>query len=136
MSIERLDHYSIRTKDLDGTRRFYTEALGLQAGPRPNFSFPGVWLYQGRSAVVHLIGVDPNDADGLRDHLGDADLDARSGTGALDHVAFVGSDLEAMRERFRAAQVPFRERTVPPLNLRQIFVQDPNGVTIELNFPD
>jgi catechol 2,3-dioxygenase-like lactoylglutathione lyase family enzyme len=136
MSIEKLDHYSIRTKDLESTRRFYTQVMGLEVGPRPDFPFPGVWLYQGRSAVVHVVGIDPNDASGLQDYLGDKNLDTQPGTGTIDHVAFVGSDLGAMRERFQAAQVPFRERTVPTLNLHQVFLEDPNGVTIELNFPD
>ena len=136
MSIEKLDHYTIRTKDLESTRRFYTEVMGLEIGPRPNFSFPGAWLYQGRNAVVHVIGIDPSDASGLQDYLGDKGSDSQPGTGPIDHVAFVGSDLGAMRERFQSARVPFRERTVPTLNLHQVFLEDPNGVTIELNFPD
>ena len=136
MAIEKLDHYSIRTKDVESTRRFYTEVMGLEVGPRPNFPFPGVWLYQGRSAVVYVIGIDPNDASGLQDYLGDKTLDTQSDTGAIDHVAFVGCDLGAMRERFQSAGIPFRERTVPTLNLKQVFLEDPNGITIELNFPD
>lgn len=136
MSIEKLDHYSIRTTDLESTRRFYTEVMGLEVGPRPDFPFPGLWLYQGRSAVVHVLGIDPDNSSGLRDYLGDKGLAARPGTGSIDHVAFVGSDLGTMRERFQAAQIPFRERTVPTLNLRQVFLEDPNGITIELNFPD
>ncbi len=136
MSIEKLDHYSIRTKDVESTSRFYTEVMGLEVGPRPNFPFPGVWLYQGRSAVVHVIGIDPDDPSGLHDFLGDKGVEKQSGTGAIDHIAFASSDLGAMRERFQAAKVPFRERTVPTLNLHQVFLEDPNGVTIELNFPD
>jgi hypothetical protein len=31
--------------------------------------------------------------------------------------------------------VPFRERNVPSLNLFQIFLDDPSGVVIELNYP-
>lgn len=120
MSIEKLDHYTIRTADLAATERFYTDVLGLAAGPRPAFSFPGLWLYQGSNAVVHVIGV--NQA-------------APAATGPIDHVAFMGSGLDAMRERFKGAGVPFQERTVPTLNLRQVFLDDPNGVRIELNFP-
>ena len=37
--------------------------------------------------------------------------------------------------RLRQHDVPFRERTVPVLDLHQVFVNDPNGVVIELNFP-
>ena len=134
MPITRLDHYSIRTTSLAPTERFYVDVLGLEVGPRPTFPFPGVWLYQGGVAVVHVVGVDPNDPSGLKDYLGDKAGDA-AGTGTIDHVAFVGHDVEAMRARFRAAGVPYRDRTVPAMNLEQVFLEDPNGVTIELNFP-
>ncbi len=135
MSINKLDHVSIRTAELEATRRFYTEVMGFEVGPRPNFPFPGVWLYNGGTAVVHVIGIDPNDKAGLHDYLGDKDADGQVGTGSLDHVAFVGTDIDGLRERFRSTGTPFRERTVPTMNLRQIFIDDPNGVTIELNFP-
>lgn len=134
MPITRLDHYSIRTTDLAATERFYADVLGLEVGPRPNFPFPGVWLYHGGVAVVHVVGVDPNDPSGLKDYLGDKAADA-TGTGTIDHVAFVGHDVEAMRTKFRAAGVVHRDRTVPAMNLEQVFLEDPNGVTIELNFP-
>ena len=134
--LERLDHYSIRTTDVERTRAFYTEMLGLEVGPRPNFPFPGVWLYQSGIAVVHVVGVDPNDSEGLKHYLGDAKLPATdAGTGSIDHVAFLGRDFEGMRARFRDAQIAFRERKVPNMDLMQLFVDDPNGVTIELNFP-
>ena len=71
MPLNRLDHYSIRTTHLAETQRFYTDVLGLEVGPRPNFPFPGVWLYHGGVAVVHVVGIDPNDPSGLQDYLGD-----------------------------------------------------------------
>ena len=136
MGIERLDHYSIRTTDLEATRRFYTEVMEFEVGPRPNFPFPGVWLYQGGTAVVHVIGIDPNDPSGLHAYLGDKDAGAATaGTGTIDHIAFVGRDAGGVKAKLRAADVPFRERLVPSLNLEQVFLEDPNGVTIELNFP-
>lgn len=134
MAIERLDHYSIRTADVEATRKFYTDVLGFEVGPRPNFPFPGVWLYQGGIAVVHVVGIDPNDRSGLQDYLGDRGGEGR-GTGTIDHVAFLGRDFGAMRKQFETAGVPFRHRTVPNMNLEQMFIEDPNGVTIELNFP-
>lgn len=135
MPVSRLDHFSIRTARLAETERFYTEVLGLTVGPRPPFDFPGVWLYQDNVAVVHVIGIDPSDASGLKDYLGDKGMDSAPGTGTIDHVAFVGTDVAALRDRFRAAGVPFRDRLVPALNLEQVFLEDPNGVMIELNFP-
>jgi hypothetical protein len=111
------------------------DVLGLEVGPRPQFRFPGVWLYNGGVAVVHVVGVDPNDPQGLTEYLGEKGMDAEPGTGTIDHVAFVAQDVEGMRTRFQGAGVAFRERTVPSLSLHQMFLEDPNGVTIELNFP-
>ena len=85
--------------------------------------------------MVHVVGIDPNNPEGLKEYLGDKPMDGATGTGTIDHVAFVGTDVEAMRKRFRAVGVPFRDREVPSMNLQQVFLEDPNGVTIELNFP-
>jgi catechol 2,3-dioxygenase-like lactoylglutathione lyase family enzyme len=135
-----LSHYSIRTPDLEASRRFYVDALGLAVGPRPDFPFPGLWLYAGdtsawENAVVHLIGVDPADAGGLRGYLGERTAAGRADTGALDHVAFFATGLAERRALLARLGLTARERTVPGLGLHQLFVQDPDGVVVELNFP-
>jgi catechol 2,3-dioxygenase-like lactoylglutathione lyase family enzyme len=135
MGIQRLDHCSIRTIRLAETQTFYEDIMGFHAGPRPNFPFPGVWLYQGDQAVVHVIGIDPNDKEGLAGYLGDKGADDATGTGTIDHIAFVATGVPEMRAKLERAGHKFFERTVPNLDLHQIFVDDPNGVTIELNFP-
>lgn len=135
MPINRLDHVSIRTQAVEETRRFYSDVLGFEVGPRPDFPFPGAWLYHNGVAVVHVVGIDPNDKAGLAAYLGDKDIGDAKGTGVFDHVAFVASDFDAVRSRIAATGVAMRERDVPNMKLRQIFVEDPNGVTIELNFP-
>jgi catechol 2,3-dioxygenase-like lactoylglutathione lyase family enzyme len=134
MGIAKLDHYAIRTAKLEETRRFYVEAIGLNEGTRPPFDFPGAWLYQDGVAIVHLVGVDPNDKSGLLDYLGERE-GAVSGMGTIDHIAFLATDLDGMRARFKSKQVPYRERTVPNQSVHQVFVEDPNGIVIELNYP-
>lgn len=134
MALTRLDHFSVRTTDVSATQAFYENVLGLRNGPRPDFPFPGAWLYQGDQAVVHVIGVDPKDSSGLMDYLGSRG-DGEAGTGNFDHIAFTANDLEGMRKHFEASGVSFKERSVPGLALRQIFLTDPNGLTVELNFP-
>lgn len=138
MGVAKLAHYSIRTRDLEATRRFYVEVLGLRVGFRPPFNFPGLWLYQGPDesefGVVHVIGVDPNGGDGLTDYLGHRD-DGLIGSGALDHIAFLATGWNQMRQRCQAHGVDFVQRTVPSLDLHQVFIADPSGVTIELNYP-
>ena len=75
MTLGRLDHYSIRTTRLRETERFYTEVLGLKVGPRPEFKFPGIWLYNGDLAVVHVVGIDRADPQPLIDYLGEKALE-------------------------------------------------------------
>ncbi|WP_431291514.1 VOC family protein [Burkholderia cepacia] len=138
MTVSRLAHYSIRTLDLERSCRFYERVLGFKRGYRPPFDFPGAWLYKGGDesdyGTVHIIGVDPANPDGLAAYLGDRTLPA-SGTGTVDHIAFLATGVEAMWDTLRAEHVVWRDRTVPSLGLHQVFIEDPSGVTIELNFP-
>lgn len=135
-----LNHFSIRTTDLDATRVFYETVLGLTVGPRPPFPFPGLWLYNGdhasvANAMVHVIGIDKNDPQGLKQYLGDRDVSSLHGTGAVDHIALMTTGLEAMQAHLKRLGVPCRERTVPAIGLHQLFLDDPCGLVIELNYP-
>lgn len=138
MAITKLAHYSIRTTDLEKSRRFYTQVLGFQEGFRPPFDFPGIWLYNGDDesefGVVHIIGVDPHNSSGLIAYLGDKAL-PQGETGTVDHIAFLATGLADFWARLRGAGYEWRDRTVPSLGLHQVFVEDPSGVTIEVNFP-
>lgn len=120
MPLTRLDHVTVLCADLERSRAFYRDVLGMAEGDRPPFDFPGAWLYVGERPVVHLVG-GRNEA-GIRT------------TGSFDHVAFDARDLAGTLRRLREMNVPHRERQVPGRPLRQVFLQDPDGVTIELNF--
>lgn len=135
MAIQTLDHCSIRTLDLKASRVFYVDVLGMKEGDRPDFPFPGAWLYLEARTVIHLIGIDPDDSSGLVEYLGrDVNPDTLSGGGSLDHIAFCATDAPDMIRRLKRNDVPYRERQVPNMDLSQIFVEDPNGITIELNY--
>ena len=135
-----LNHFSIRTADLDASRRFYADVLGLTDGPRPAFPFPGHWMYRGdhadyANAVVHLIGIDRVQPDGLQGYLGDRAETTLAGSGAVDHIAFFATGLAEMLVHLRGLGIAIRERTVPSIGLHQVFLDDPCGVVIELNYP-
>jgi catechol 2,3-dioxygenase-like lactoylglutathione lyase family enzyme len=119
--ISGLDHINIETTDLEGTIRFYEQVLGLRNGARPPFTFPGAWLYSGEQALFHLVGVD--------------DL-TNTSTGAINHVALLANDFVGCKARLNALAQPYEQRVVPDSNIRQLFVNDPNGVRLELNFHD
>lgn len=135
MPIEKMDHYAIRTDNLEPTRDFYRDVIGFTEGPRPDFGFPGHWLYLNDVPVIHLIYYDHN-ADGSKFDgiMGRRDKYAEDGTGSIDHVAFRATDFEGMRERFKSLNVKTKENYIPDFDLNQIFIDDPNGVTVELNF--
>lgn len=139
MALKKLAHFSVRSTDLELSKKFYTEILGFQVGFRPAFPFPGIWLYQGGDeaefGVVHLIGIDKDDPNGLKDYLGEKEQSTLYGSAAVDHIAFIACDLSDMHRRLQQSGLPFRERTVPGLGLHQLFVEDPSGITIELNYP-
>ena len=135
-----LNHFSIRTTDMAASRNFYETVLGLTVGPRPDFPFPGLWMYNGdhahvANAMVHIIGIDKNNPDGLKQYLGDMDASKLHGSGAVDHIALMTTGLATMLAHLKQLGVSCRERTVPSINLHQVFLDDPNGIVIELNYP-
>ncbi|HEU0147518.1 MAG TPA: VOC family protein, partial [Bradyrhizobium sp.] len=119
VSVGVLDHFNIRTRQLADTVRFYEDVLGLENGARPNFAFPGAWMYSEGRAVVHLVDISQTSEPQKPD------------SGVVHHVAFVSSGFDAMKTRLKGKDMPFDARQVPGGELWQIFVQDPNGVMIE-----
>ena len=104
----------------------------LTVGPTPPFPFPVYWLYIGDRDVVHI--GQANASAKQRQYLGDPATSSGSGTGALDHVAFRATGLPEMLERLKRRQVAFMERQVDDQGLYQLFLHDPNGIKVELNF--
>jgi len=122
MSVGVLDHFNIRTRDLNSTVHFYQDIMGLEKGPRPNFAFPGAWMYSEGKAVLHIVDISKTDEPQKPD------------SGVVHHVAFVSRGFDGMKQRLSSKGMPFDARQVPGGELWQIFVNDPNGVMIELNY--
>ncbi len=114
-----LDHYNIYCKDLAATVRFYERYVGLHDGDRPPFPFPGAWLYAGEKAILHLISESGRSGQG---------------SGAIDHIAINCEGIRATIDQIKKDGVAFEVKKVPARPLQQVFVHDPDGVMIELNF--
>jgi len=131
MGVQALEHVTIRCAQLKRTRDFYVELMGLTEGERPDFPFRGYWLYLKAVPVIHLVeAADSGGAWGREIVL----PNPQEGTGSFDHVAFQGDDFDRMRTKLVSAGVTFRERVVPGGRLKQLFVPDPEGVLVEINF--
>lgn len=133
MPLTDLNHFLVLTKDIEASRRFYIEALGMRDAPRPWAPFPGAWLAIGSQVCLHL--AQANDDPAMLHHFGRSPGETLHGSGAVDHIAFFASDLQEFEQRLMQQSIPYRRRSIPKSSLEQIFVTDPDGVTIELNFP-
>jgi catechol 2,3-dioxygenase-like lactoylglutathione lyase family enzyme len=123
--VRGLAHANIRAPEamIERLRRFYIDLIGLRQGPRPAFrsGSRGYWLYAGGTDVLHLTIAGPDDTE-------------PQATGFLDHLAFACTDLAATRARLDAAGLAYELDAVDELGQVQLFLTDPCGLDIELNF--
>src|SRR3989440_12602523 len=134
MPITELNHFLLVAKNLERTKEFYQNVLGLELADRPDFGFPGYWLKTGDNICVHLASQDPND---IRDQfLLKKHPKGTSGSGSVDHIAFLAKNPAEVRQRIQKNNIEMHFRSFPDAKppLFQIFLKDPDDVTIELNF--
>jgi catechol 2,3-dioxygenase-like lactoylglutathione lyase family enzyme len=124
-TVLKLDHVNIRTANPEVTRDFFVDVVGLREGERPPFNFGGYWLYAGDQAVIHLVDA--------RDRGSPATGYDNRGA-AVDHIAFRMSGYARLRATLEARGTPFDTRIIPRNGDVQVFVEDPNGVGVELTF--
>jgi catechol-2,3-dioxygenase len=119
-----LNHYNLRAPRalLLQLKEFYCEVIGLEVGARPAFDSFGYWLYAGVQPVLHLSEARAGD-------IRHTDIAT-----TFDHVAFSCVDPEQMEARLLARELPYQVTFVPALQQKQIFLRDPAGNGVELNF--
>ncbi|MET0661409.1 MAG: VOC family protein [Steroidobacteraceae bacterium] len=132
MSIVELNHFFVRANDLEQSRRFYCEGLGLEQLPRPNFAFPGYWLGVAGKAIVHM---GPAGDPSAQQYYAQTDPRAQHAS-AVDHVAFSANNPEQFVRRLRSMGIEPQTRYIADFKVFQLVVKDPNGITVELNFGD
>ena len=126
IAVRTLDHVTVVVGDLEASRTFYVDVLGMLEVPRPAFSFDGLWFQSGPTQI-HLIldyegsgpagNLVPSELRGARTH----------------HFAFQVDDAHACAARLQELDVPIvagpKER---PDGAVQVFVCDPDGHVVEL----
>ena len=124
MPVTALNHYNLRApRDLlDKLCTFYCDVVGLKLGVRPPFQSFGYWLYAGDNPILHL-------------------SEARSGEmrvagvmNTFDHVAFTCIGRREMEAHLTQCGVGYETAQVPLTQQVQLFLKDPAGNGIELNF--
>ena len=98
MSVQGMNHFTVLSDDLDVTRKFYCDLLGFEVGDRPNFQFPGYWLWVGDQPILHVIH-----RKQLQEHR----------AGVIDHMAFTATDLPGTVAKLDKAKVKWELRRLP-----------------------
>lgn len=116
-----IHHFSVMapTDIIERTMQFYRDVLGLKLGPRPNFNFPGYWLYAGDAPIIHLIAKDDR---------------PQGAPGYLHHIALRCHDLDATIEQLSKANIEYRRQNLDDVQQIQLTLMDPAGNLVELNF--
>jgi catechol 2,3-dioxygenase-like lactoylglutathione lyase family enzyme len=120
-----LDHLLVLTDDIDATRDFWCKVLELEVGERPPLEFPGYWLYGGGEPCVHVAERAAYVAHSER-------IGIPAAAGPVEHVAFDAADYDGLTSRIERGGIEASRNAVPGV-MRQVFVEDPNGVKIEIN---
>lgn len=128
MRIKQLDHYNIIANQgvIDRVINFYTQILGFEVGPRPDFDIAGAWLYREGNPLLHLAVVDRPDEStpGLYETI----------TGSLHHIAFECQGLDEFKSVLEENGIDYYQTTVPGTTIEQLFLHDPAGLGVELSF--
>jgi catechol 2,3-dioxygenase-like lactoylglutathione lyase family enzyme len=127
MALRRLDHVLVLTDDLDATRAFYCDVLGLEIGERPELPFPGYWLSLDGTPCLHVAERSPYEAHA-------ASLGLAVGAAPVDHVAFVADDDGALAAPLAAVALRVTEN-VPGPGRRQLLRDHHNGVHADVTRP-
>lgn len=133
MPLSHIEHFLLQTSDMEKTREWYTKVLGMRVGPSPDFKFPVFWLYIGDKDVVHVCEGGKGVSQNRKKYVGQQS-EATEGTGVVDHIAFRATGLRDMIAHLKQLGVEFNQRQVDDQGLYQLFMLDPNGVKIELNY--
>ena len=134
MTVTEMEHVLVLSDDVEATREFYCDIVGLRVGERPPLEFRGYWLYAGDTACLHIA-----ERHSYLTHaasLGLAISREPPGTGPVDHIAFNANDYDGVRQRLTTKGVRSVRNRVPAAGLRQLFFEDPNGVRVEINVRD
>ena len=117
-------HFNIRCSeaDLPAIEKFYGNVLDLKKGPRPNFMFNGIWLYEGDNPILHVGARFPKGGQ-IKDHH----------NGSLDHIAWKASGAVDFRKRLKKLDIVFEEQNIENAGY-QVFLYDPVGTKLEFNF--
>jgi hypothetical protein len=101
---------------------WYANVLGMTTGTRPDFEFPGAWMYLGDAAFVHLIEVQKDSGAGSESNL------------KLEHFAFSATDMQTFEAHLVQLGEKFQKLKLPGFDIVQYNIWDPDGNHLHIDF--
>ncbi|MEK9660134.1 MAG: VOC family protein [Alphaproteobacteria bacterium] len=137
MAISHLEHFLVVAHDYEETVDWYIDNLGFTKGPHPDFGadVEVTWLYLGDRDIIHIVPPrkdDPPQESVIRSATPE---EIAQGSRPIHHIAFRAENRKEMTARFKDKGITYLEQQASKQDLYQVFVRDPNGITVELNFP-
>ncbi len=127
--VKSLDHVTIVVKDLERSRQFYVDILGMNQVARPAFSFDGHWYQAGRTQIHTILEFE---GSGPAGNL----LPPDQRNSRTHHFAFEVDDAEVAMTQLEVRGVKVLHGPKPrPDGYIQVFVADPDGHVVELCSP-
>jgi catechol 2,3-dioxygenase-like lactoylglutathione lyase family enzyme len=124
--VRQIDHVTLVVQDLERSRRFYVDVLGMTPVPRPAFPFEGLW-FQAGSTQIHLIR-EHVDSGPARVFVPDECKLSRT-----RHFAFEVDDALAARDRLLELGLTLADGPKQrPDGPTQIYLFDPDRNLVEL----
>ena len=121
----KLDHVTIRTRDLPATRDFFLKVFDLTEGERPlaiKRRIPGHWLYSEAHPLVHIIGSQGQGIDRAAE--------------AIDHVGFRMQGYAELRNKLDQLRIRYSTMDLADLEERRLFFRAPGGPLLEAVFSE
>ena len=120
----KLDHVTIRTRDLQATRTFFLKVFDLKEGERPLAirRIPGHWLYSEGHPLVHIIGSQGSGFD-------------RSAE-AIDHVGLRMEGYAEFRSKLDQLGIHYSTMDLADIGERRLFFRAPGGPLLEAVFSE
>ncbi len=120
----RFNHLAIFVTNLQQSRHFYTNVIGLDTIPEPFHDGKHLWLALGFGSSLHVISGAPKKIEHFFNN----------------HLCLSTSDMDGIKKTLQKNKVEWNNAhgqkgmtTTRPDGIMQIWIQDPDGYWIEIN---
>ncbi len=129
IQVKQIDHITLVVKDLEISRQFYCDLLGMEEMARPAFTFPGKWFQAGNTFIHLILENDESGESGVHNP-------ERNNNTRAHHLAFLSDNVKEAFQFLEEQGVPILKKPKDrPDGALQGFVNDPDGHVVELSEP-